>query len=481
MKHIIVVGGGLAGMAAAEQAARNGARVTILEWRRVLGGRAAAYSIKLPAKNRVTVDNGQHIILGCCTESLALFERLGIKTCFTRRDGILFASPADFGKNSPRRWKFSASPLLPTKLQFAPAFFKNPFLSFGDRVQIALVARRLGGRRNLLKNSSPNDISFAAWAESQRLSKKSLAVFWQPFILSVLCETLENVSISAVQKVVRQGLFGGRDALAMYIPNQSLHEIFNNRAGDALRAQKVEIIFGERVESFNADENEVTLRARSGNEWNADAAIFAIPPSSLWGVMHNAQIAEEVMSGFGFDGFCDAAITTIHLWATRRILPAGEDVCALLGDFRNDNFQDDFNRGGQMVFVPPRDADNDAGILHTVVISAAHRLLNEEELASSGHEKLIARVIEQLRQTFPEAFSETFADSASPIRYAKVTTVLDAVQSPKVKNSHNILTSEEKIPRVAFAGDWRCDDFPNTFESAVRSGINAVESLGLQH
>ena len=61
---VAVVGGGLAGLAAACALADSGLQVTVFERRPYLGGRASSY--QHPSTGEV-VDNCQHVLLGCCT------------------------------------------------------------------------------------------------------------------------------------------------------------------------------------------------------------------------------------------------------------------------------------------------------------------------------------------------------------------------------------------------------------------------------
>src|SRR5215472_14470792 len=67
-----VVGGGLAGLAAAVELADAGADVTLYESRARLGG--ATFSFE---RNGLWLDNGQHVALRCCTAYLDFLRRIG--------------------------------------------------------------------------------------------------------------------------------------------------------------------------------------------------------------------------------------------------------------------------------------------------------------------------------------------------------------------------------------------------------------------
>jgi len=78
--RVVVVGAGLAGLAAVCRLADLGCEVVLVERSRLLGGKATSFSV-----DGVEVDNGQHVHLGCCTEYLDFVERLGMSNVLWNR------------------------------------------------------------------------------------------------------------------------------------------------------------------------------------------------------------------------------------------------------------------------------------------------------------------------------------------------------------------------------------------------------------
>ena len=74
---VIVIGAGFAGLSAAVRLTKRGARVLVLEARSRLGGRATAFPDRETGE---VVDNGQHILMGCYTETFAFLRDIGAET-----------------------------------------------------------------------------------------------------------------------------------------------------------------------------------------------------------------------------------------------------------------------------------------------------------------------------------------------------------------------------------------------------------------
>ncbi len=138
MARVVVIGGGLAGGAAALALAETGATVKLIEKRSRLGGRACSY---LPPGWPHAVDNSQHVLLRCCTNLLDFYRRLGVADRVRWHDRVTLV--ADDRTSVFRAWP------LPPPLHLAPALAALPGLSGGDRARLALAFTRLllAGRR----------------------------------------------------------------------------------------------------------------------------------------------------------------------------------------------------------------------------------------------------------------------------------------------------------------------------------------------
>src|SRR4051812_36208356 len=132
--RVVIVGGGLAGMAAALELSHRDCDVVLLEAKRHLGGRAGSFED--PATGE-TVDHCQHVAMGCCTNFLDFCRRTGIEPFF-RRDRTLHFLGA-----GGERSDFTGSSWLPAPFHLASAFWRMRQLSLSGRWAIVRAMRQL--------------------------------------------------------------------------------------------------------------------------------------------------------------------------------------------------------------------------------------------------------------------------------------------------------------------------------------------------
>jgi hypothetical protein len=323
-----------------------------------------------------------------------------------------------------------------------------PLLPMMERIKTGHLLKKLG-------SETLSDITIAEWFKRHHVSQNALDAFWLPLILSSLSEMPDYVAAKAVQKVIREGFLAGRDAMSIHLPTVPLRAIYHDAASNALTERGVLLHFFKRLRRLHWNKNNAddlptitALEFSDGTLEPVDHAILAIPAFRLWKVLEASDLASYA-ERLGLERFEPGAITTVHLWLDRPVLPTGRRCSVLSGGI------------GQFLCAP-----HEVEHYYTVIISAAHRLLSETEMTGSGGEGLANRILEQLRMTF--------GIPALQLRHYRTVTCFEAIFSPRPTvyvqrpESHGLFTNG------AIAGDWTRTGFPATMEGAVRSGLTAA-------
>src|SRR4051812_9602421 len=157
-RRVIVIGGGLAGMAAAVALESAGYEVTLLEARKTLGGRAGSFT---DPQSGEELDNCQHVLLGCCTNLLDFYGRVGVAERIRWESAIRFLDPRGHS------YALSGTAGLPAPLHLGPAGLRFGLLTWGERVaagraMLAMMRLTEAERERL------DAISFGQWLDEHR-------------------------------------------------------------------------------------------------------------------------------------------------------------------------------------------------------------------------------------------------------------------------------------------------------------------------
>jgi squalene-associated FAD-dependent desaturase len=270
---VAVVGGGLAGLAAALELVDHGHAVTLYEARPTLGGAVQT----LPARDgdpEPPPDNGQHIALGCFTEYLRFLDRIGEGGSYRR---LTLELPV-IGQDG-RVATIGRSP---------SSLFRYRHLTARDRLRVAWALRRLPQRGSTTQ-------TFGALLRELGCSDASIERFWDVFIRPALNLRAHEVSAEWGVFTVRTALLADRAASDVILPARPLGWMHGDAAGRALEAAGAMVRAGERVESLD--------------ELDVDAVVVATPP-------------EEAASLLGEPdpGLERSPIVSVHLLFDRQLL-----------------------------------------------------------------------------------------------------------------------------------------------------------------
>jgi squalene-associated FAD-dependent desaturase len=280
---VAVVGGGLAGLAAALDLADAGHEVTVLEARPTLGG-AVQTLPKRDGEPEPPPDNGQHIALGCFTEYLRFLDRIGEGESF-RRERLALPVVDEKG---------AAAAIEPS----LRALLGYTHLPLRDRLRLPITTLRLRSAQ-----SQPRE-TFGQLLRRLGESDSSINCFWDVFIRPALNLRCDEADPDAGLFTVRTALLGPRANSDLVLPTRPLGRMHGDAAGAALESAGATVLTEARVSSLD--------------EVEADAVVVAVPPRESARLLGEEESALE-----------DSPIVSVHLWFDRPLLD--QPLAALLG------------------------------------------------------------------------------------------------------------------------------------------------------
>ena len=427
--RVAIVGGGLAGLAAAAALVGRGMSVTVVESRRRCGGRAASFEDPVGGG---LVDACQHVAMGCCTNFLDLCRVAGLDDALRRDRTLWFIGP------DGARAACTPSLVLPAPLHLAPLLLSLRHFSIGEKAALAAGMLRLARCGD---GDRPGGVSAAEWLRAAGQPARVVELFWQPVLESALGESIDLVSVPAARKVAVDAFLAHCEAADLFVPMEPLGVLFGERLVGWLERHGAVVMTGCAVAGLERDASgAVRGVTHAAGTVPCDAAIVAVP----W--RQAARLVPDLVPPAD-DRLAGSPITAVHLWFDREVVDLPHAV--LVG------------RVSQWVFR----GEGHAGPGYCqVVISASRGLLGGDR------EQLLERVVAELREVFPAARSARLVEARIVTDPTAVLSVRPGVEAARP-------AAATRVPNLFLAGDWTATGWPSTMEGAVRSGRLAAEAV----
>jgi len=448
---VVVVGGGLAGIATALAAADGGASVTLLEARPRLGG--ATFSFQ---RDGLELDNGQHVYLRCCRAYQSLLERLDVAGLAPLQPRLAVPVLAPGGRMG---WLRRGN--LPAPLHLAGTLARYPYLRWSERlgiVRAALALRRLDPADQRLDRRS-----FAAWLADQGQSRGATDALWELVGLPTLNARTDQASLQLATMVFKTGLLTARDAADIGYSRVPLSKLHGEPAARALGEAGVRVrlrCHARAIEpagpgtgdqwpggATGADGAGRRLAVRTDDDLvEADAVVVAVPHEAAGWLPASVVGPAERLERLGA-----SPIVNLHVVYDRVVttLP----FAAGLGT----PVQWVFDRTESAGLDPSR------GQCLAVSLSAAH---DEVELPVAA---LRDRYLPALAELFPAARGA--AVTAFYVTRERTATFLPAPGTAALRPG-----AGTTMHGLFLAGSWTSTGWPATMEGAVRSGLIAARA-----
>jgi zeta-carotene desaturase len=435
--QVVIVGGGVAGLAAACALSDSGYKVRLLERRPYVGGRASSY--EHPGTGEVT-DNCQHILLGCCTNLIDLYRRIGVQDEIFWSDAITFLEPG--GRRS-----MLAPSSLPAPLHTAASFLGAKCFTVADKLTIAR------GIQGFLRATPPDsEENFGQWLERHHQTPRTIQRFWHPVLASALNEEPQYISVRYAAKVFREAFLFSAEGGRMGIPRLPLSELYGH-AIQYIEARGGEVRLRTGVERFERSGDQWAIHS-TGGVFNCDRVVLALSFEALAKLLPALPSNAEsgVLKG-DLAQFHHSPITSVHLWFDRDITELTH--AALL----DTTIQWLYNKSKLHVH-----ASREPGQYVELVISASKSLVSMER------QQIIDLAMRELALFFPVVREAALLKAA-------VTKDVRATYSIRPLLDRIRPTPQSPWSGIYLAGDWTATGWPSTMESGARSGYLAAESL----
>ena len=426
MASVIVVGGGLAGLAATVALAGRGHAVTLLEARPRLGGRASSFTD--PGTGEM-VDACQHVSMGCCTAFHDLCETLGVRGLLEPQKRLWFRTP------DGRESVFAADP-WPAPFHLGRALLGAHYLTPTEKLRIAY------GMARLVLESPEADPPLGAWLRKHHQTQRTIDRFWSVVLVSALNETVANAGLKYARKVFVDGFLRSRDGHTVHVPSVPLGRLY----GDELRDWMLRHGVVTRLGSGAREVRPGSVTLRDGEVLSADHAILAVPFERVLELLPPALREDPFFARIG--DLQPSPITSVHLWLDREIL---NHPHAVLVDSL-----------GHWVFT--RGEVSPGRFYLQVVISASR------ELKALGRDEIQHRVVEELKRLYPKMRDAALLKARVVTEIAATYSVVPGVDAWRP-------TQATPFPGLILAGDYTATGWPATMEGAVRGGRLAAAEV----
>ena len=437
---LAVIGAGWAGLAAASELSHLGHEVHLFESSRTPGGRAR----KVKTEDLGCIDNGQHLLIGAYTQTLALIAR-DVPESNQKRP--LFLRSALWLESADAQFRLKINKAWPAIMQAPLALWLAKGLSVAEKWQASLFLRRV----SLNQHPPPDDFTVSAWLKAERQTQPLMHWLWNPLCLASLNTAPEQASATLFHRVLKDSLTSPNPrATDLLIPATDLTDLW-----PAHVARKVTCHFGHTVRRVQP----IKLGVQVDDKW-FDGCVIATPASGL-----RRLFDEQTGNSLQFhlnaaDSMTYLPITTCYVDLEGPVqLPApmllldhtGQAQCPGQWVFDRNAAKDDRYAQARLAFV----------------ISDS-----QSELERSDH-ALAELLLTQLRR-------------ALETRYRKVVNLpgLKATRSIHEKRATFAAfpglkrpETETPWPHLVFAGDWTNTGYPAVLEGAVRSGLSAAKAI----
>ncbi len=423
MKKCIVVGTGFSGLTSAVYLSKAGFHVELIEASKKLGGRAYSF---LDERTNTIIDNGQHILMGCYTETLNFLKIINAydKLIVQKKLRVNFLKE-----------NFNLLPLDCSAL-FYPFNLLNGLLNYNalsiiERFQLLKFFLKI----YFYTDNELSDLTVYQWLKLENQNENIQKAFWDILAVGALNTNTKLSSAKTFADILKQIFFKGNKAASIILPQKGLTETYCNNAKQFIEENNGIISTSELVNSFVFENNKIKkINTNKRILEDFDFVISALPLFALQKTVDDSSIYNNLELDY-------SSILSVHVWLNQNKL--------------ENTFYGLINSDVHWIF--------NHGTHFTLVISDANKFIEKSK------EEIIEIVSRELKK-FVNIDTEE-------IREFKIIKEKRSTFIPTNKILKTRPGNKTKYSNFFLAGDWTDTGLPSTIESAVKSGRMAADFI----
>ena len=423
MKKCIVVGAGFSGLTSAVYLSKAGFHVELIEASKKLGGRAYSF---LDERTNTIIDNGQHILMGCYTETLNFLKIINAydKLIVQKKLRVNFLKE-----------NFNLLPLDCSAL-FYPFNLLNGLLNYNalsikERFQLLKFFLKI----YFYTDNELSDLTVYQWLKLENQNENIQKAFWDILAVGALNTNTKLSSAKTFADILKQIFFKGNKAASIILPQKGLTETYCNNAKQFIEENNGIISTSELVNSFVFENNKIKkINTNKRILEDFDFVISALPLFALQKTVDDSSIYNNLELDY-------SSILSVHVWLNQNKL--------------ENTFYGLINSDVHWIF--------NHGTHFTLVISDANKFIEKSK------EEIIEIVSRELKK-FVNIDTEE-------IREFKIIKEKRSTFIPTNKILKTRPGNKTKCSNFFLAGDWTDTGLPSTIESAVKSGRMAADFI----
>lgn len=434
---VLVLGAGFAGLSCAAALAEKGAKVLVLEKKPHLGGRAYSFE-----ENGLAVDNGQHLFMGCYTQTRRFLKRVGTESRLDLYDETV----VHYAEPGGKRDVLSCPGWLPAPMNLAAGLVGLKGLTLGDKAGLLSFDRALKSMKSGPIPDAVEKMTVRQWLTSLGQSANIQTRFFDPVAIGILNDRSDVASAAGFVQALRRIFLGSAEDAKFGLAKTGLSDLYCDAARDFIEKRGGRVISTAKAAGLIMENGRVGgIVTDMDSRFEAGHVVSTLAPWDL-----RKLALPDALKG---------------PWETLKPAPIVGATLRLDRPVMSERFMGLLNTETHWVFNKTAvHGLKGSGQELAVVISGAHKQIGQLP------EKILATALADLSACLPDF-------PKAKVLAAKIVKEPFATLSPAPGDENKRPEPGSGIPGFSFAGDWTRTGLPATIESACASGHAVAETL----